>query len=116
MENSTNRFADPGFSLGEIATHFVVHCPKCNGKALIVPQNQYHRLTCTQCFHVDSLSTGMVLRRLMYQSNAGNAGHLFSAARPGMGNGKNWLPDAINAVIPVNIKRTSVNTISVKDG
>lgn len=48
-----DRFADPGVSLGDLATHFVVHCPKCGGKALINPQGDSFRLTCTNCFHVE---------------------------------------------------------------
>jgi len=48
-----NRFADPGTRLDELATHFVVHCPKCDGKALINPFEDSWRLTCTLCFHVE---------------------------------------------------------------
>jgi len=48
-----DRFSDPGTILSELATHFVVHCPKCNGKALINPHEDTWRLTCTSCFHVD---------------------------------------------------------------
>ncbi len=51
------RFADPGLVLSELATHFVVHCPKCAGRALINPINdkspRTFRLTCTACFHVE---------------------------------------------------------------
>ncbi len=47
------RFADPGTILSELATHFIVHCPKCNGKALINPHEDTFRLTCTSCFHVE---------------------------------------------------------------
>jgi hypothetical protein len=48
-----DRFADPGTILSDLATHFVVHCPKCNGKALINPHEEGWRLTCTSCFHVE---------------------------------------------------------------
>ncbi|MBL0008619.1 MAG: hypothetical protein IPP25_15980 [Saprospiraceae bacterium] len=48
-----DRFADPGTILAELATHFIVHCPKCNGKALINPHEDTWRLTCTSCFHVE---------------------------------------------------------------
>ena len=48
-----DRFADPGTTLHDMATHFVVHCPKCDGKALINPYEDSWRLTCTSCFHVD---------------------------------------------------------------
>ncbi len=50
------RFADPGTVLTDLATHFVVHCPKCAGKALINPTGEtsgHFRLTCTACFHVE---------------------------------------------------------------
>lgn len=45
-----DRFADTGSELRDFATHFVAHCPKCQGKAHISPQG---RLTCTACFHVE---------------------------------------------------------------
>ncbi len=48
-----DRFADPGTTLHDMATHFVVHCPKCDGKALINPYEDSWRLTCTSCFHVE---------------------------------------------------------------
>ena len=48
-----DRFADPGTILSQLATHFIVHCPKCNGKALINPQEDTWRLTCTACFYVE---------------------------------------------------------------
>jgi len=48
-----DRFADPGTILSELATHFIVHCPKCNGKALINPHEDTWRMTCTSCFHVE---------------------------------------------------------------
>jgi ribosomal protein S27AE len=44
------RFADPGTHLQELATHFVVHCPRCQGKALVGTDE---RLTCTACFYVE---------------------------------------------------------------
>ena len=50
MENPNERFADPGISTHELATHFVVHCPKCDSKAHVGPAPQ-HRLLCTKCFH-----------------------------------------------------------------
>ena len=50
---SEERFADPGVTLADMATHFVVHCPKCEGKALINPLGDSFRLTCTSCFHVE---------------------------------------------------------------
>lgn len=49
-----NRFVDTGVSLSDMATHFVVHCPKCQGKALINPYEGSWRLTCTKCHHVES--------------------------------------------------------------
>ena len=51
--NSNERFADPGTRLDELATHFVVHCPKCQHKALINAFENSWRLTCTSCFHVE---------------------------------------------------------------
>lgn len=62
--NTPPRFADPGVELGDFATHFVVHCPKCARKAHINPAGNTFpkygnihgvewRLTCTACFHVE---------------------------------------------------------------
>jgi hypothetical protein len=62
--NTSPRFADPGVELGDFATYFVVHCPKCAGKAHINPAGNTFpkygnihgvewRLTCTACFHVE---------------------------------------------------------------
>ncbi|MFN4254685.1 MAG: hypothetical protein ACK4Q5_06745 [Saprospiraceae bacterium] len=63
--NDSPRFADSGATLSDFATHFVVHCPKCEGRALIRPadgkpleppifvQKTAYRLTCTACFHVE---------------------------------------------------------------
>ncbi|MEP6795538.1 MAG: hypothetical protein ABJB16_14510 [Saprospiraceae bacterium] len=51
--NPDDRFADPGVSLYELATHFIVHCPKCDGKAQVLPHNDIWRLTCSKCFHVE---------------------------------------------------------------
>lgn len=59
-----SRFSDPGVELGDFATHFAVHCPKCSGKAHIRPfgdtfprygllQGVEWRLTCTACFHTE---------------------------------------------------------------
>jgi hypothetical protein len=50
MLQPTDRFADPGAGLADLATHFVVHCPRCRGKALIQRDG---RLTCAACFHVE---------------------------------------------------------------
>lgn len=57
--NSDHRFADPGTVLTDLATHFVVQCPQCAGKALIQPVGEDrpaagHRLTCTACFHAEA--------------------------------------------------------------
>ncbi|MBK9983259.1 MAG: hypothetical protein IPP15_12795 [Saprospiraceae bacterium] len=49
----TERFADPGVSLYQLATHFIVHCPKCDGKAQVLPFNGSWKLTCSKCFHVE---------------------------------------------------------------
>ena len=49
----TKRFADPGLTLYDLATHFVVHCPKCQGKALVASKENGQKLTCTNCFHVE---------------------------------------------------------------
>lgn len=48
------RFADTGATLSDMATHFVVHCSKCEGKALVNPHEKSWRLTCTKCHHVES--------------------------------------------------------------
>ncbi|NBB18601.1 hypothetical protein GVN20_04460 [Runella sp. CRIBMP] len=55
----TERFADRGVALEDLATHFVVHCPKCQGKAQINPTKEPaskadFRLICPDCFHVES--------------------------------------------------------------
>ncbi len=47
------RFVDPGTHLSDLATHFVVCCPKCKGRALINPYENTWRLACTKCFHVE---------------------------------------------------------------
>ncbi|MGB4847867.1 MAG: hypothetical protein WBP41_08115 [Saprospiraceae bacterium] len=49
----TERFEDPGVSLYQLATHFIVHCPKCDGKAQVLPFNDSWKLTCSKCFHVE---------------------------------------------------------------
>ncbi|HJW29191.1 MAG TPA: hypothetical protein VJ508_08050 [Saprospiraceae bacterium] len=51
--NDNSRFTDPGTSLHDLATHFIVYCPKCQHKALINPVEGSWRLTCTSCFHVE---------------------------------------------------------------
>jgi hypothetical protein len=48
-----NRFADTGDSLSDLATHFVVHCPKCDGRANVLPFEGSWRLTCEKCFHTE---------------------------------------------------------------
>ncbi len=45
-----NRYSDPGSALSSFASHFLVHCPKCDGKAFVNPEG---RLTCTACFHLE---------------------------------------------------------------
>lgn len=50
---SNDRFADPGLGLSELATHFIVHCPKCEGKAHVLPRDDSWKLTCSKCFHVE---------------------------------------------------------------
>ena len=47
------RYADTGFGLSDVATHFIVHCPKCQGKAQVLPYFDSWRLTCSKCFHVE---------------------------------------------------------------
>ena len=47
------RFADPGVSLYDLATHFIVRCPKCDGKAQVLPFDGSWKLTCSKCFHVE---------------------------------------------------------------
>lgn len=44
------RFADTGVELSDFATHFVVECPRCQGKALVTSS---HRLQCTSCHHTE---------------------------------------------------------------
>ncbi len=48
-----DRFSDPGVSLYELATHYIVHCQKCDGKAQVLPSNGSWKLTCSKCFHVE---------------------------------------------------------------
>lgn len=47
------RFADTGDSLLDMATHFIVACPKCNGRAEVIPHLNTWRLKCSKCFHVE---------------------------------------------------------------
>jgi hypothetical protein len=49
----TTRFADPGLALYDLATYFWVHCPKCDGRAIVNNAESNHRLTCTHCHHVE---------------------------------------------------------------
>jgi hypothetical protein len=53
MDTGGSRFSDPGITLYEMATHFVVHCPKCQGKALVKDREAGQKLLCTQCFHTE---------------------------------------------------------------
>lgn len=48
------RFADPGVSFYELATHYVVHCPRCVGKAFVKPRSEGEKLVCTACFHTEA--------------------------------------------------------------
>lgn len=48
--NAPIRYADTNISLFELAQHYVVHCPRCQGKALINTQRQ---LMCTACHHTE---------------------------------------------------------------
>ena len=52
MKNNS-RYADTGVALYELTTHFVVHCPKCKGKALVKSKAEGQKLVCTNCFHVE---------------------------------------------------------------
>jgi hypothetical protein len=49
----STRFIDPGIGLGDLSTHFVVHCPKCEVKAWIKPAITGYKLTCSACFHIE---------------------------------------------------------------
>lgn len=52
--SDADRFADPGATMYGMSTHFVVHCPRCNGKAHVMQTlDTGWRLTCTSCFHVE---------------------------------------------------------------
>lgn len=51
--NDHHRFTDTGDSLRDMATHFIVHCPKCDGRANILPHDGSWRLACEKCFHVE---------------------------------------------------------------
>ena len=53
MNETPLRFADPGAALRDLATHYVVHCPKCAGKAWVKPKEEGSKLVCTACFHVE---------------------------------------------------------------
>jgi RNase P subunit RPR2 len=48
-----HRYADPGVSLFDLATHYVVACPKCAGKALVKIREEGQKLVCTSCFHTE---------------------------------------------------------------
>lgn len=45
-----NRHPDTGATTSDFAKEYLVHCPKCEGKALI---NTQGRLQCLACFHVE---------------------------------------------------------------
>lgn len=47
------RFADPGIALFELATHFLVECPHCQGKSHVTKHDDSFRLTCAKCFHAE---------------------------------------------------------------
>lgn len=44
---------DPGVAIYDLATHFIVVCPKCEGKALVKTKEEGQKLVCTACFHVE---------------------------------------------------------------
>ena len=48
---TNNRFADTGEALTDVATHFIVSCPECDGKAIIEKSKDQWNLKCTSCFH-----------------------------------------------------------------
>jgi hypothetical protein len=48
-----DRYSDPGIALFDLATHFVVECPKCSGKAFIKTREEGYQLVCTTCFHTE---------------------------------------------------------------
>lgn len=50
---SESRFADTGQELYNIATHYIVECPKCEKKAWIRKHGDSWRLNCTSCFYVE---------------------------------------------------------------
>jgi len=52
--NDHHRFTDTGDSLHDMATHSIVHCPKCDGRANVVPHENSWRLACEKCFHVEN--------------------------------------------------------------
>lgn len=47
------RYSDPGLALFDLATHYVVACPKCAGKAWVKPRGEGQKLVCTSCFHTE---------------------------------------------------------------
>jgi ribosomal protein S27E len=53
MNEEPVRFTDTGEALADLATHFIVQCPKCGHKAWVRPYRETWRLTCTACFHVE---------------------------------------------------------------
>ena len=48
-----DRFADTGVALIDVADHFIVQCPECDGKAIIRREKDVWKLKCTACFHVE---------------------------------------------------------------
>lgn len=50
---SQDRYADTGVGYYELGTHFIVQCPKCDGKAIVDKQQEKWKLRCTSCFHVE---------------------------------------------------------------
>lgn len=49
--STDSRFTDQGLTLTDFAGHFLVHCPKCEGRALVRPGDQ--RLVCTACHYTE---------------------------------------------------------------
>ena len=51
------RFADTGDALVDLATHFIVACHKCDGKATIMKTGDAWKLKCLSCFHTEKPGT-----------------------------------------------------------
>ena len=101
----SDRFADTGVALIDVADHFVVQCPECDGKAIIRREKEVWKLKCTACFHVEKPGHWYGGMTLLHQSNAENAMHRSEEVLLQTGTGKKSCCDVMRVVMNVNMRR-----------